>query len=301
MDRRIVAIVGATASGKTALALELATHQPGRFEVINADSRQVYRGMDIGTAKPTVEERVSVMHHIIDVVDPDEPFSLGTWLNLAREAADEVWRRDRTPLLVGGTGQYVWALLEGWQVPRVPPQSDLRATLEARPPAELLAELAEIDPETHALTQPNNVRRIIRALEVYQATGKPLSYWRQKEPPDFEFAVLAVDIDRTALYDQIDRRVDAMIEAGFVVEVESLLAAGYGPELPSMSSIGYREMCGYLAGAISLDQATVRTKTGTHRLARHQNAWFKRTHDRIQWFRPDERAEAVRSVEQFID
>jgi tRNA dimethylallyltransferase len=283
MTRRLIAIVGATATGKTALAVALARRLPGRFEAVNADSRQVYRGMDIGTAKPTAEEREVLPHRLIDVVEPDEPFSLGRWLELANEALGEIWDEGRTPIVIGGTGQYVWALLEGWRVPRVPPQDALRRELASRPPAELLAELARLDPESRSYIQPANVRRVIRALEVYHTTGKPFSYWRTKDAPQFESLVLGLRLAREALYERIDRRVDAMMATGFLDEVRGLLARGHGCELPSMSGIGYGEFCRHLRGEMSWEEAVARTKTGTHRLARHQNAWFKAGDERITW------------------
>jgi tRNA dimethylallyltransferase len=251
-------------------------------EVIGADSRQVYRQMDIGTAKPTAEEQAAVRHHLIDVVEPDEAFSLATWLELAQVALNDIWSRGKQPLLVGGTGQYVWALLEGWRVPKVPPQTGLREEMAAMAPGELLEELRRVDPEAEAYIDPRNVRRVIRALEVQAATGKPFSYWRGKEEPDFDSLVIGIHLPREELYRRIDQRVDAMFEAGFVAEAEALRGR-YGRDLPAMSGIGYREIGEYLAGECTLASAVERTKTGTHRLARHQNAWFKRGDDRIRW------------------
>src|SRR5574341_1845430 len=193
-SRRLIAIVGPTASGKTTLGIELARRLGG--EIVGADSRQVYRGMDIGTAKPTADEQAAARHHLIDIVDPDEPFSLGQWLELAQEALEDIWSRRKQPLLVGGTGQYVWALIEGWRVPQVPPQNGLRAELESRAPAELIAELRRVDPEAHVFIDPRNVRRVIRALEVFEATGKPLSYWRTKEAPGFKTSILGMRVAR---------------------------------------------------------------------------------------------------------
>jgi tRNA dimethylallyltransferase len=270
----------------------LARSRPG-FEAINADSRQVYRHMDIGTAKPTAEERAALPHHLIDIVDPDEPFGLATWLRLANEALEAIWARGGVPIVVGGTGQYVWALLEGWRVPEVPPQDDLRRELEGRPPAELLAELRRIDPESHEFIQPQNVRRVIRALEVYRATGKPFSYWRTKEPPAFDWLAMGLRLSREELYRRIDARVDSMVAAGFVDEVRRLREMGYGRELPAMSGIGYGEMCAHLDGELTLEQAVARTKIGTHRLARHQNAWFKASDPRIQWLQDAEAVSAL--------
>jgi tRNA dimethylallyltransferase len=279
--RRLIAITGPTASGKTQLAVDLARRIDG--EIVGADSRQVYRGMDIGTAKPTAQEQAAARHHLIDIVEPDEAFSLGRWLELANEALDNIWSRGKQPLLVGGTGQYVWALLEGWRVPRVPPDDGLRAELESRAPMELVEELRRVDPEAEGFVDPRNVRRVVRALEVYHATGRPFSYWRTKEPPPFDSLVIGLQLPRGELYRRIDERVEAMFAAGLLDEVRGLLARGYSRELPSMSGIGYREACEHLAGEIDLATAIERTKTGTHRLARHQNSWFKAGDERIRW------------------
>ncbi|HEY5641109.1 MAG TPA: tRNA (adenosine(37)-N6)-dimethylallyltransferase MiaA [Dehalococcoidia bacterium] len=300
--KKVIAVVGATAMGKTALAIEVARRLGGGFEALNADSRQVYRRMDIGTAKPTAAEREALPHRLIDVVDPDEEFSLGRWLELAKEALGDVWSQGRVPVVVGGTGQYVWALLEGWRVPRVPPQAELRREMESRPPEELLAELRRIDPESEEFIQPQNVRRVIRALEVYHVTGKPLSHWRTKDAPDFASLVIGLQSPRDALYGRIDARVDAMMASGFLDEVRGLVDRGYGCELPSMSGIGYRELCAHLGGEMSLAEAVARTKTGTHRLARHQNAWFKAGDERIHWIEAGDGAagEAVRLAEPWL-
>ena len=284
--RRLITIVGPTASGKTALAVELAQRIEG--EIIGADSRQVYRRMDIGTAKPTAEEQAALRHYLINLVDPDEPFSLGRWLDLAKEALEDIWSRGKQPLLVGGTGQYVWALLKGWRVPRVPPDGELRTELGSRAPSELAEELRRVDPAAAAFVDPRNVRRMVRALEVYHATGKPFSHWRTKEPAGFYSLVIGLRLPREELYHRIDQRVEAMFAAGLVDEVRALLAARYSRGLPSMSGIGYLEVCAYLAGEIDLETAVERTKTGTHRLARHQNSWFKTGDERIRWIEAGE-------------
>lgn len=294
--RKLIAIVGPTASGKTKLAVDLAQRFDG--EIIGADSRQVYRYMDIGTAKPTAQEQAAARHHLIDVVDPNAAFSLGRWLELASEALEDVWFRGKLPLLVGGTGQYVWALLEGWHVPRVPPQDGLRAELKSREPGELVEELRRVDPEAQAFIDPRNVRRVIRALEVYHATGKPFSHWRTKEPPPFESLVVGTRSPRDELYRSIDARVDGMFKSKLVDEVESLLALGYSRNLPSMSGIGYREVCEYLAGETNIEAAVERTKTGTHRFARHQNSWFKTSDERIHW--ADSAEEAADVAAEFV-
>lgn len=283
--RKLIAVVGPTATGKTALAVRLARAIDG--EIVGADSRQVYRCMDIGTAKPTPEERAQVPHHLIDLVDPNEPFSLAQYLELANAALEDIWFRGRQPLLVGGSGQYVWALLEGWTVPRLPPQRELRRSLEERAEREggeaLHRELARVDPAAGARIGARNVRRVIRALEVYQATGRPISFWQEKAPPAWDTLILGLACPRDELYRRIDARVDAMMAGRLVDEVRRLLAMGYSPRLSSMSGIGYREVCQHLAGELDLSAAVARIKTATHRLARQQGTWFRRDDPRIRW------------------
>jgi len=285
VTRPVVAVVGATATGKTALAVALARRLDG--EIINADSRQVYRGMDIGTAKPAAAERKAVRHWLIDVANPDERFSLAMYLDAAHAALSDIWSRDKLPLVVGGTGQYVWALLEGWRVPRVPPDRALRAELEAlaarEGPAAVMDILRAEDPASAAAIDARNLRRMVRAIEVTRATGRPFSAWQQKDAPSFAAAIVGLRIDRARLYARIDARVDAMITAGLVDEVRRLNAAGYGCDLPSMQSIGYREICAHLRGELTLDAAVARIKTETHRLARMQHTWFRATDERIRW------------------
>lgn len=283
--RRLLAIVGATATGKTALAVRLAERLGA--EIVNADSRQVYRGLDIGTAKPTPDERQRARHWLIDVADPAEGFSLARFLELAGAALDDIWSRQRAAILVGGTGQYVWALLEGWRVPRVPPDRALRRELEERARREgaeaLARELAVVDPEAARRIDRRNVRRLVRALEVYRLTGRPVSEWQARTPPDFQPFLIGLWCERKELYRRIDARVDAMLAAGLVAEVQGLLERGYGPDLPSMSGIGYRQVCEHLAGVLSLEEAAAGIKTETHRLARRQHTWFRRDDRRIRW------------------
>jgi tRNA dimethylallyltransferase len=243
--------------------------------------------MDLGTAKPTAEQRARAPHTLVDVVDPDEEFGLVRYLDLVQAALTDVWSRGRLPFLVGGTGQYVWALLEGWQVPRVGPDWALRRELEERAqregPQVLHAEVAALDPEGARWLDPRNVRRVVRALEVMRRTGRPFSACRTRQPPDFAWLALGLDLPSEELYRRIDARVDAMIEADFVEEVRGLLARGYRPDLPAMSGIGYRQIRQYLAGELSLDEAVARIKTETHRLARHQRNWFRRDDRRVHW------------------
>lgn len=300
--KRLLAIVGPTATGKSALALRLAERLRG--EVINADSRQIYRGMDIGTAKPSNDDRERVPHRLIDIADPAEPFSLGRYLDLASEALSDCWSRDVLPIVAGGTGQYVWALLEGWQVPRVAPDRELRSELEARAardgPQPLLDELRRVDPAYAARVDPQNVRRIIRAIEVYRRTGRPLSSCQTRLPPDFSWLVIGLSCPREELYRRIDARVNAMIGAGLVDEVRGLIEGGCGCDRPSMSSIGYRQVCQHLAGELSIEETIARIKTETHRLVRMQQNWFRAGDPRIRWVdvtAGDPFAEALRVVE----
>jgi tRNA dimethylallyltransferase len=285
MPDRLIAVVGATATGKTSLALQLAHALNG--EIVNADSRQVYRGMDIGTAKPSAGERERTPHWLLDIVAPDEAYTLAAFLDDAHAALADIWSRGKRPILVGGTGQYVWAIVEGWSVPRVPPDHALRARLEAmaaRYGTEAVArELMEIDPASAAAIDHRNLRRVIRAIEVTRGTGKLFSESRAKVVPSFETSIVGLTIERSALHTRIDVRVDAMIDAGLVDEVRRLNAVGYPCHLPAMQSIGYRQICQHLRGDVALEDAVARIKTETHRLARMQHTWFRADDERIAW------------------
>jgi len=282
----MIAIVGPTAVGKSELALHLAQYFP--VEIISADSRQVYRYMDIGTNKPTAAERASVPHHLIDVVEPDKDFSLAMYHQLAIEALKAIQQKGKLPLLVGGSGLYVWSLVEGWKIPQVPPDQKRRSQLEARAEQEgsqsLYQELQDIDPTAAAKINPSNTRRIIRALEIYNATGQRPSQLQRKEAPGFPILLIGLTRERSELYSRIDRRVDKMIQMGLVEEVEQLLKKGYSLSLPSMSGIGYKQIGQLLQGEMTLPQAIDKIKYETHRLARHQYAWFRLSDSRIHWF-----------------
>ncbi len=282
---RVVAIVGPTAVGKTALSLSLARAFDG--EVISADSRQIYRGMDIGTAKATPEERAVAPHHLLDIADPDERLTLAQFKALADAAIRDIWARRRLPLLVGGTGLYVRAVLEGWTVPEVPPNAALRDELYARAEQEgheaLHRELAAVDPDAAEAIDARNVRRVVRALEVYQETGVPISQLQQKHPPGYRILRIGLTMSRTALYARIDARVDAMLASGLVEEVRCLLQQGYTPDLPAMSGLGYRQIAQYLAGEISLEEAVELVKRHTRRFVRQQYNWFRLNDPDIHW------------------
>jgi len=293
----MIAIVGPTAVGKSELALYLAQYFP--VEIIGADSRQVYRYMDIGTNKPSPAERASVPHHVIDVIEPDEDFSLAMYHQLAIEALKAIQQKGKLPLLVGGSGLYVWSLVEGWKIPQVPPDQKRRHQLEARAEQEgnqsLYQELQDIDPVAAAKINPSNTRRIIRALEIYHTTGQHPSQLQRKEAPDFPILLIGLTRERSELYRKIDWRVDKMIQMGLVEEVEQLLKKGYSPSLPSMSGIGYKQIGQFLRGEMTLPQAIDKIKYETHRLARHQYAWFRLGDNRIHWFDASE-AEAKASI-----
>ena len=295
--RPLVAIVGPTAVGKSKLALHLAQAFDG--EIISADSRQVYRYMDIGTAKSSVEERAQVPHHLIDMVDPDQDFSLALYQDMAYGALAEIERRGKLALLVGGSGLYVRAFVEGWQVPHVSPDPELRLCLQAKGGEALYRELQQIDPVAAEHIDPSNVRRVIRALEVYRRSGVPFSQLQRREPPPFRVIIVGLTTERSDLYRRIDARVDHMIEQGLVEEVKDLVKRGYGFDLPSMSSLGYRQIGMMLEGKINLDSTIQRIKYETHRFARHQYAWFRPHDRRIQWF--DVREEIDEPVKELVE
>ena len=290
--------------GKSALALRLAQRFGG--EIVNADSRQIFRHMDIGTSKPSPEDRAKVPHHLVDILDPDQESSLALFLGMARKAIGDVRVRGRLPIVVGGSGQYIWAVLEGWRVPRIPPAPRLRRELEARAEGDgveaLHRELRDVDPEAASRIHPRNLRRVIRALEIYQETGVPPSEVRRKDPPTDRHLIIGLTVSRQELYLRIDRRVDNMLKTGLVEEVQGLLRMGYSPKLPSMSSMGYKEIALYLNGELTLAEASERIKYETHRLARRQYAWFRLKDPRIHWLEagPNAKHEAEGIVAEFL-
>jgi tRNA dimethylallyltransferase len=298
-------IVGPTAVGKTALSLRLGHLLDA--EVVSADSRQVYRGMDIGTAKPTSEERGLVPHHLVDVVDPDEPFGLAQYQTMAYVAIDDILARGRLPLLVGGSGQYVWAVVEGWGIPRVPPDQALRDELyrqaEMQGAEVLHARLRALDPIAAERIDSRNVRRVIRALEVCLRTGKRISDLQRRRPPPYRILQIGLTMPRQSLYRRIDERVDRMLAVGLVAEVQSLVARGYDYALPSMSGLGYRQIGDYLRGEISLDEAVRLIKRETRRFVRQQYNWFRLDDGRIHWFDVEVTSpeEIEMAVQEFVE
>lgn len=283
---RLLGIVGPTGVGKSRLALQLAQALGG--EIVNADSRQIYRHMDIGTAKPTPQERALIPHHLIDVASPNENFSLAQYQQLAIRAIGDIQQRDKLPIVVGGSGQYVWSVLEGWGIPQVAPNPEFRQSLEERAEMgegdKLHEELNAVDPEAAERIDPHNVRRTIRALEVFNETETPFSQLKRKEAPPFNIFVIGLTADREELYQRIDSRVDRMIEEGLVDEVKRLVSRGFDFNMPAMSSIGYRQIGLFLNGELTLPGAIQQIKFETHRLARQQYTWFQLEDTRIHWF-----------------
>ncbi|MCA9917075.1 MAG: tRNA (adenosine(37)-N6)-dimethylallyltransferase MiaA [Anaerolineales bacterium] len=282
MDQPLIVLLGQTAVGKTALSLKLA--QAFNGEIISADSRLFYRGMDIGTAKPTPAEQATAKHHLIDLCQPDETVTLGDYQRRAYQIIDFVLANGRLPIIVGGTGQYVKAVVEGWGIPEVPPHPKLRDALAQLPGPELARWLAALDPEAAAKHDPRNLRRIIRALEVTLVTGRPISELQRKTAPPYRICQIGLARPREALYARIDARVDQMMAAGLLAELETLRDMGYGRSLPSMSGLGYRQLWSYLEGEMSLEEAVERIKFETHRFARHQANWFRKDDPAISWF-----------------
>ncbi len=284
--KSLAAIVGPTGIGKSRLAIHLA----GKFdgEIVSADSRQVYRHMDIGTAKPDPEDRAYIRHHLIDIVDPNQDFSLAQYQALAFDAIREIHGRDKLPVLVGGSGLYVRAILEGWQLPEAKPDSGLRRRLEKKAVdvgyQGLYEELTKIDPAAAQKIDPRNVRRVIRALEVHYQTDTAFSKLQNKKTPPYHALIIGLTAERKELYRRVDKRVDDMIEQGLVAEVEKLVNIGYDFNLLAMSSIGYKQIDLFLRGETSLEDAVQQIKYETHRFVRHQYAWFRLNDAQIHWF-----------------
>lgn len=285
MDNKVPVIVGATATGKTELSLCLAEKLNG--EIVSADSRQVYRLMDIGTAKPSEEELKKIPHHCIDICDPDAYFSAGEFGRAGRKVVSEIQARGTVPVVVGGSGLYIQALVDGIFIGNFR-DPELRRKLKkeaARTGLEKLYErLLRIDPLYADSIHPNDLRRIVRGLEVYTLSGKAISELHDTEtkPAEFEARFFGLSWSREVLYQRINERVDRMMKSGFIAEVQSLLEKGYDEKVNSMQSVGYSEIIDYLKNEFSLDEAVERIKRNTRRFAKRQITWFKRN-QRIHW------------------
>jgi tRNA dimethylallyltransferase len=282
----VVVILGPTAVGKSEWAVELAKKLSA--EIISADSRLFYRGMDIGTAKPSIDERAGIKHYLIDIADPDETYSLAQFKSSARSAIVDIRRRGKLPFLVGGTGQYIRGVVENWTIPEVMPDQILRRVLEDWSQVigtdGLHNRLACIDPQAAERIDYRNLRRTVRALEVIFHTGLRFSEQARKGPSPYKVFNIGLTRPRSELYARIDARIDEMIAAGFVYEVQNLLDKGYTPTLPSFSAIGYREIAAYLYGEISLEEAVRVIRRRSRIYVRRQANWFKPDDPAIHWF-----------------
>ena len=283
-------IVGPTAVGKTELAIQLAERLNG--EIVSADSRLFYRGMDIGTAKPTRQEQSRVPHHLIDIADPDEILSLAVFQQEAQKAIADIHTRNKIPFLVGGTGQYIRAVTEGWNPPEVRPDERLRAEIERwkeeRGVYWLYEKLKGLDPAAAEKIDARNYRRTVRALEVILTTGKRFSEQRTQAESPYRLISVGLNRPRTELYERVDQRIDMMFDHGFLEEVKRLLEKGYSPSLPTMSAIGYREGIRVIQGEITKDQAKAEMRRVTRVFVRRQANWFKESDPNIKWFRVEE-------------
>jgi tRNA dimethylallyltransferase len=298
----LILIIGPTAVGKTELAIQLAERLNG--EIVSADSRLFYRGMDVGTAKPTREELARVPHHLIDIADPDEILSLAVFQQKAREAIADIHTRNKIPFLVGGTGQYVRAVTEGWTPPEVKPDERLRAELERLKDEKgiywLHDKLRDLDPDAAEKIDARNFRRTIRALEVILTTGRRFSEQRGQGESPYHLITIGLTRPRAELYERVDQRIDMMFASGFLDEVKRLLAAprGYSPSLPTLSAIGYREGIRVVNGELSEEQAKAEMRRITRVFVRRQANWFKEADPNIKWFQVQDRV--VEEIESYI-
>ena len=292
MKKPLVILTGPTAVGKTALSIRLAKEIGG--EIISADSMQVYKGMDIGSAKIRPEEMQGVPHYLIDELDPDEEFHVVRFQQMAKTYLQQIWQRGHIPIIVGGTGFYIQALLYDIDFTENKNDDAYRQEMEqlaAEKGAEYLHQmLAELDPRSAQDIHANNVKRVIRALEFYHETGQKISEHNEKERQKispYNFAYFVLNDDRSRLYQRIDQRIDIMLEEGLVEEVKRLKVKGYTRDMVSMQGLGYKEILDYLAGEISLDEAVYRIKRDTRHFAKRQITWFKRERDVI-WLAKEE-------------
>ncbi|SEF47017.1 tRNA dimethylallyltransferase [Caloramator fervidus] len=301
MKKNIVIIAGPTASGKTAIGIEVAKRING--EVVSADSMQIYKYMDIGSAKPTKEEMQGIPHHMIDIIDPKQEFSVALYREMAVKCIDDIIDRGKVPIVVGGTGLYINSLTYPLDFTETAKDEEYRKYLQK------LAEekgnkyvhemLKEVDPESYERLHVNDLKRIIRALEVYKNTGKPISEFQKeskKKEIDYNIAYIGLIMDREKLYERINKRVDKMFEQGLIEEVKRLKEMGYTRDMISMQGIGYKEVFDYLDGYLTLDEVKDIIKQNTRRYAKRQLTWFRRE-DRIRWFNLDE----YNNIDEVVD
>jgi len=285
LKQNLIMLIGPTASGKTSLAIQLAERLSS--EIISADSRYLYRQLNIGTAKPTNEELSRVKHHLIDCADLDQPWSIGEYKKAAEAVIRQLNEENKIPILSGGTGQYIRAISQNWQIPEFEADHQLRESIEKTGNQigfeKLFEELAILDPEAAKFIDFQNHRRVIRAWEVILSTGMRFSELRTKDDSPYHFLTLGLEWPRNLLYERIDQRVEEMIGQGFVEEVQTLLDQGYHKDLIKMRVIGYSDLIEFLDGKISLDEAIRLIKSNTHKFVRRQANWFKPTDPKIHW------------------
>jgi tRNA dimethylallyltransferase len=285
-QKPLIVILGPTAVGKTEVSLNLVERLDG--EIVSADSRLFYRGMDIGTAKPSQDDQDRIPHHLIDVTEPDQVWSLAKFQRAAFEAINNIQARGKLPFLVGGTGQYIWAVVEGWNIPVVKPDSHLRVALQNWAgeigPRGLYDRLVVLDPKAANRIDPQNLRRSIRALEVIFQTGNRFSSQRRMSGSPYRTFMLGISRPREELYARVDARIQDMLDTGLVDEVRGLLANGYPSDSPPFSAIGYRQIIDFLKGEITLNEAIILMKRNTRQFVRRQANWFKLDDPRISWF-----------------
>ncbi len=305
-ERPLVVVVGPTAVGKTDAAIQAALDLDA--EIISADSRQIYRYMDIGTAKPTTEQRARVPHHLVDIVDPDQPYNVTDFQRQAFALIDAIHTRGKLPMLVGGTGQYIAATVQGWRFPGVEANMELRAELEAYAETHgweaLWARLRHHDPEAAERIDGRNVRRVIRALEVCIETGRPFSEFQQKTPPSYTIKTFGLTLeDRALLYDRADQRIDRMMQAGLVDEVRALMERDYAWNLPAMSALGYLQIGQYLRGESTFEGALEELRRATRTFIRRQYTWFRKYNADATWLESDDTvgAQLKRQVQSWLD
>lgn len=307
-EQKVLVLVGPTASGKTRLAVELAKEHNG--EVVSADSMQIYRRMDIGTAKPTAEEMEGIPHHMIDVADPEEDFSVARYVEMAAACVDDILARGKLPIVAGGTGLYVDSLLSGRTFAAFSPESSLRQELEGelaeRGGEAMLAELAQVDPEAAGRLHPNDHKRIVRALEVYRSTGKTISQHNRETrslPPRYQALTIGLNFqDRADLWARIDARVEQMAAAGLEREVRELLASGLSPTCTAMQAIGYKEFVAAVEGEMTWREAEELVKLRSRQYAKRQITWFKRNPDThwLLWNKNPDFGNARRRSTEFL-
>lgn len=299
----LVVLIGPTAVGKTKLSIELAKRYNG--EIISGDSMQIYKGMDIGTAKIKNSEMEGIPHHLIDIKEPSEPFSVAEFQELVRGKISAISQRNKLPMLVGGTGLYIQSVIYDYQFSDAPSDDYFRKQLERRVELEgnekLYHELVALDPESAAKIHPNNIRRVIRALEVYHCTGKTISDYQEKQDQDllFNTAIIGLTMDRDKLYERINGRVDLMMKDGLLTEVENLYKKGLN-DCQAIQAIGYKEIFEYFKGQVSLEEAIVQLKQNSRRYAKRQLTWFRNKMN-VDWFNMSEVVDSNEFEKKFAE